>query len=137
MSINKYTHIKREKVNILGLIQILKALSDETRVRILNLLINGEMCVGEIECLLNINQSNASRHLSTLKNAYLITYEKNAQWIFYSINNDTLKKYSFIRELLENELSILDLYIKDKYKLQEYKSSGKTCLDLKQCNKSI
>ena len=86
MIINKYTHIKREKVNILGLIQILKALSDETRVKILDLLMNVEMCVGEIECLLNTNQSNASRHLSTLRNAYLITYEKNAQWIYYSIN---------------------------------------------------
>ena len=118
------------------LIQILKALSDETRVRILNLLMDGELCVGEIEYLLNINQSNASRHLSTLKNACLITYEKNAQWIFYSISKDTLEKHSFIRVLIENELSQLDLYTKDKKRLQEHKSSGKTCFDLKECNES-
>lgn len=118
------------------LIQILKALSDETRVRILNLLSTSELCVGEIENLLNINQSNASRHLSTLKNASLITYEKNAQWIYYSINEDTLEKHSFLRMFLESELTDLELYIKDKERLQEYKTSGKTCLDLKECNSS-
>ncbi|MBC8059689.1 MAG: winged helix-turn-helix transcriptional regulator [Clostridiaceae bacterium] len=120
----------------MDLIQILKALSEETRVRILNLLMHGGLCVGELEVLLNINQSNASRHLSTLKNASLITYEKNAQWIFYSINKDTFEKYSFIKELLEIELPKLNLYVKDKERLQEYKSSGKTCLDLKECNES-
>jgi ArsR family transcriptional regulator len=128
--------MKRKKVNTLELIQILKALSDETRVRILNLLMKGELCVGEIEYLLNINQSNASRHLSTLKNASLITYEKKAQWIYYSINKDTLEKHHFIIVLLENELLGLDLYDKDKERLQEHKASGKTCSDLKECNES-
>ncbi|WP_297425556.1 helix-turn-helix transcriptional regulator [Clostridium sp.] len=116
------------------LIQIMKALSDETRVRILNLLMQSELCVGEIEYLLNINQSNASRHLSTLKNASIITFEKNAQWIFYSINNNVLEKHPFIRILIESELTKLDLYIKDKEMLQEYKSSGKNCSDLGECN---
>lgn len=118
------------------LIQILKALSDKTRVRILNLLINNDLCVGELEVLLNINQSNASRHLSTLKNASLITYEKNAQWIYYSINKDILEKHPFVRVLLDSELTKLELYIKDKERLQEYKASSKTCLDLKECNSS-
>ena len=136
MSINRYNHMKREKVNILELIQILKALSDETRVRILNLLMNNELCVGEIEVLLNINQSNASRHLSTLKNAALIIYEKNAQWIYYSINKEVLEKHTFLRELLEIELPKLNLYLLDKERLVEYKSSGKTCLDLKECEES-
>lgn len=112
----------------------MKALSDETRVRILNLLMENELCVGEMEYLLNINQSNASRHLSTLKNASLIIFEKNAQWIFYSINKDVLEKHAFIRILIDSELTQIDLYIKDKEKLQEYKASGKSCFDLKECN---
>lgn len=116
------------------LVQILKALSDETRVRILNLLMNGGLCVGELEHLLNINQSNASRHLSTLKNASLITYEKNAQWIYYSINRAALEKYTFVKTLLECELPELALYIKDKERLQAYKASGHSCLDLNECN---
>lgn len=116
------------------LMQILKALSEETRVRILNLLMNEELCVGEIEYLLNINQSNASRHLSALKNAALIIYEKKAQWIYYSINLAALEKYPFVKSLLENELEEIDLYVKDKEKLKEYKESGKTCSDLKECH---
>ena len=116
------------------LMQILKALSEETRVRILNLLMNEELCVGEIEYLLNINQSNASRHLSALKNAALIIYEKKAQWIYYSINLIALEKYPFVKCLLENELQEIDLYVKDKEKLKEYKDSGKICSDLKECH---
>lgn len=118
----------------MDLIQILKALSDETRVRILNLLMNTDLCVGEIEYLLKLNQSNTSRHLSALKNASLITYEKNAQWIYYSINRDVLEKHSFIKELIDVELLGLDLYVKDNERLQDYKLSGKTCVDLKECN---
>ena len=49
-------------------------------------------------------------------------------------NDEDLEKYSFIKVLLEIELPKLNLYIKDKEKLQEYKASGKTCLDLKECN---
>lgn len=118
----------------MDLMQILKSISEETRVRILNLLIDSELCVGEIEYLLNINQSNASRHLSALKNASLIIYEKKAQWIYYKINKDALERYSFIKDLLERELPTLDLYAKDKERLKMYKESGKICSDLKECH---
>ena len=118
----------------MDLMQILKALSEETRVRILNLLTVSELCVGEIEYLLNINQSNASRHLTALKNASLITYEKKAQWIYYRINIDALEQYSFVKNLLENQLKAMDLYNKDKERLKQYKESGKVCSDLKECN---
>ncbi len=118
----------------MDLMQILKALSEETRVRILNLLMVSELCVGEIEYLLNINQSNASRHLTALKNASLIIYEKKAQWIYYRINIDALEQYSFVKNLLENQLQAMDLYNKDKERLKQYKESGKVCSDLKECN---
>ena len=118
----------------MDLMQILKALSEETRVRILNLLMVSELCVGEIEYLLNINQSNASRHLTALKNASLITYEKKAQWIYYSINIDALEQYPFVKSLLENQLLTMDLYTKDKERLKQYKESGRVCSDLKECH---
>lgn len=121
-------------VSKMELMQILKALSDETRIRILNLLMESELCVGEIEYLLNINQSNTSRHLSTLKNASLIIYKKNVHWIFYSINKGILEKHKFIKTLIECELPRLDLYAKDIEVFREYKVRGKGCLDLKECN---
>ena len=58
------------------IVQIFKALADENRIRILNLLRNGSLCVCDIEAVLNINQSNASRHLNKLKTAKIILSEK-------------------------------------------------------------
>lgn len=52
MVMSQYTHIGVDKMVF---IQILKALSDETRLRILNLLRQGELCVCELEMLLDIN----------------------------------------------------------------------------------
>lgn len=49
------------------MLDILKALADETRLRILSQVLRGEMCVCEIEECLGLTQSNASRHLTTLK----------------------------------------------------------------------
>ena len=68
------------------LIQILKALSDETRLRILNILRDGPLCVCEIEAILEISQSNASRHLSKLTNANLVNYYKEAKFIYYKLD---------------------------------------------------
>lgn len=81
---------------------VLKALSDETRLRILNLLYEKELCVCDINESLDIMQTKASRHLSYLKKAGLITGRKQAQWVYYSIvkNEDT----AFISNLIEKSL---------------------------------
>lgn len=115
------------------LMQIMKALSDETRTRILNLLMYSELCVGELEHILKINQSNTSRHLSTLKNAKLITYEKKAQWIYYKVNEEALSRYGFLKVLLKDELPSIEKYAEDIKNLKNYKDSGKSCSDLKEC----
>ena len=57
-------------------VQMLKALGDETRIRIVNILRDRPLCVCEIESILEITQSNASRHLSKLMNANIVTYYK-------------------------------------------------------------
>ena len=67
-------------------INIIKALSDETRLRILKLLLGKkELCVCELEAVLDIPQSKASRHLSILKNVELVEDRRNGVWIFYSL----------------------------------------------------
>ena len=85
-------------------VQMLKALGDETRIRIVNILRDGPLCVCEIESILEITQSNASRHLSKLMNANIVTYYKEAKYVYYKLDEETLNKYSFIKVLLENEL---------------------------------
>ncbi len=67
------------------LLNALKALSDETRLRIVNLLYEKELCVCDIMEALKISQTKASRHLTCLKNAGLVSDRKHAQWVYYSI----------------------------------------------------
>jgi ArsR family transcriptional regulator len=89
----------------MDIIEILKTLGDENRMRILNLLyMKKKMCVCDIEETLGLTQSNASRHLTRLKKEKLITSEKKAQWVNYTINEDFLNNHPFVIEILENEL---------------------------------
>jgi ArsR family transcriptional regulator len=110
----------------------LKALADETRLRILNLLMETELCVCELEAILNINQSNASRHLNKLSNAKLVIYEKRAHYVYYRINKEMLDKYPFLNALLKEGLSEIKQCEKDREKLWIYKNSGITCEQLKE-----
>ena len=61
-----------------------KALADSTRLRILALLVEGEVCVCEIHDTLRLPQPTASRHLAYLKQAGLIAARKNSYWTFYA-----------------------------------------------------
>lgn len=109
------------------LIQMLKALSDETRLRILNILRDGPLCVCEIEAILEISQSNASRHLSKLTNANLVNYYKEAKFIYYKLDDETLNEYNFIQNILDNELD-KDKNLKYDYEiLKSYKKANLNC----------
>lgn len=113
------------------LIQVMKALSDETRLRILNLLQEGELCVCELEALLDINQSNASRHLNRLTNAKIVDFEKRAQYVYYRIPDNILVDHAYLKEILSNELIKLDRCKEDLERLKIYRESGLSCDDLK------
>jgi len=117
----------------LEFLQIMKALSDETRLRILNLLRHEELCVGEMEYLLNITQSNASRHLNKLWISKIIRHEKRAQWVYYSLNVKVIEDHPFIKVLLDTELNRLEICKLDLKNLDEYKKSGMTCENIKGC----
>ncbi len=115
----------------MDIVQMLKALGDENRIRILNILKDGQLCVCEIEHILGITQSNASRHLTKLSILRIVVYEKKAQWIYYKLNKETLEQFPFIKELLENELNKIDICKQDIENLIEYKKSGMTCENLR------
>lgn len=115
----------------MDLIQIMKALGDETRLRILNLLNTGELCVCEIEYMLEVNQSNTSRHLNKLAVINLITYEKRALYVYYSINKKALEEYPFLSEFFSKEINKIDKCKVDLNRLNKYKESGLTCEELK------
>lgn len=92
-------------------LSILKALADETRLRIINLLYEGELCVCEIEKIVDASQTKISRHLIYLKNSGLVHVRRSAQWSFYSINKSSNLK--FIDELVYNVLRDKDIYKED------------------------
>ena len=67
------------------LMNIVKALADENRVRILMALRDGELCVCQITGLLDLAPSSTSRHLSILRQARLIEGSKRGKWVYYSL----------------------------------------------------
>jgi ArsR family transcriptional regulator len=72
------------------LVTIFKALSDETRLRVIKLLEHGELCVCDITAALDMVQPKVSFHLSALKEAGLIKDRKQGKWIHYSLNDKDL-----------------------------------------------
>jgi ArsR family transcriptional regulator len=80
---------------------IFKALSDETRLRIVKLLEQGELCVCDITAALDMVQPKVSFHLSTLKEAGLIKDRKQGKWIHYSLNEKDLFRRMLILSACE------------------------------------
>ncbi len=70
-----------------------KTLSDETNLRVLNLLLERECCVCEIVQSLDISQSKASRHLSALHDSGFLKLRKDGLWSLYSIDKERMKDY--------------------------------------------
>jgi ArsR family transcriptional regulator len=69
---------------IVDVSEVLKALADPNRLRILNLLHERTLCVCDLEAILDLNQSNLSRHLSKLKQAGIVNAQKKALFTYYS-----------------------------------------------------
>ena len=65
--------------------RVFKALADPTRVRILALLLAGEVCVCDIHGTLRIPQPKASRHLAYLRRAGLVVGRKRGLWVYYRL----------------------------------------------------
>ena len=70
--------------------QLFHALSDETRLAILDMLRDGELCVCDLQSALVAAQSRLSFHLRVLKDAGLVTDRKEGRWSYYSIVPEAL-----------------------------------------------
>jgi ArsR family transcriptional regulator len=101
---------------------IFKALSDETRLRIIKLLEQGELCVCDITAALDMVQPKVSFHLSTLKESGLIKDRKQGKWIHYSLNEaDLFKRMLMVSicekaggKLIEEDRGRLERFLKSK-----------------------
>lgn len=118
-------------------VEIFKVLGDENRIRMLNILKEGELCVCEIESILGITQSNASRHLNKLKSLKIISGEKKAQWVYYSIDKEFIVNNELLYSYLKSKSEESDLCVKDIQKLIKYKNSTFTCEELREDKEKV
>ncbi len=84
------------------------ALSDETRLRIIDLLRGGERCVCELTDALDAAQSRLSFHLKVLKDAKLVTDRREGRWSYYALDMEAFEQLEeFVGELPSTKLSVL------------------------------
>jgi DNA-binding transcriptional ArsR family regulator len=96
-----------------NLVKIFKALSDETRIRLLKLLQQRELCVCELMQALNMTQSRVSRNLGILKDAGLVQDRREGLWAHYSLNEDSFNVYAeplleLLKEWANEDEAVID-----------------------------
>lgn len=77
---------------IIDLAELYKIFGDSTRVKIVNVLIDKELCVGEIVNKINVSQSAVSHQLRILKASKLVKFRKDGNLMYYSLADDHVKK---------------------------------------------
>ncbi|MBN2754318.1 MAG: winged helix-turn-helix transcriptional regulator [Candidatus Goldbacteria bacterium] len=89
------------------MVKIFKAYADETRLKIVKLLLSknakGGLCVCQILNALNMKQAAVSKALNVLKNAGVVTDTKKGLWVYYSVNNNP--KTKGINNIIKKELA--------------------------------
>ena len=111
------------------LVKAFKALSDETRLRILNILLERECCVCEVMQALEISQTRASRNLSALYDAGFLKLWKDGLWSLYSIDSDGIKAhFSDVVEAVRKGLEGNEEIILDRERLRKAERVGPSCV---------
>jgi len=82
--------------------QIFKSVSEEARVRILYLIYKkNELCISDLEHILEFTQTKTSRHLTYLKNSGILSVRKQDQWVFYYIKDE-------VKDIIKQIFAFLD-----------------------------
>jgi len=111
------------------LVKTFKALSDETRLRILNLLLERECCVCEVMQVLDISEPRASRNLSALYDAGLLKLRRQGLWALYSIDREGLDEhYTYLVEAVKKALEGNETALLDRQRLKNAKRIGPGCV---------
>jgi ArsR family transcriptional regulator len=98
---------------------LFRALADETRLRILGLLLTGEVCVCDIHESLKIPQSKASRHLAYLRRSGLVDTRRSGLWIHYRLGRVADPVLAAIVDAVRHALSHTDVVRKDEKRLKK------------------
>ncbi len=98
---------------------LFKALADATRLRILGLLLTGEVCVCDIHESLKIPQSKASRHLAYLRRSRLVGTRRDGPWIHYRLGKFADPVMAAIGDAVRHALTHIDAVHRDGERLQK------------------
>jgi ArsR family transcriptional regulator len=101
----------KENTTMEAAIKMFKALSDEARLRIYLLLLQGELCVCELVNILNMEQSRISHSVRILKEAGLVVNRREGKWIIYAVNPGT--ENNKIIQSLKNGLKLPEQDLKN------------------------
>ncbi len=111
-----------------NLIKAMKALSDKTRLRILNILLERECCVCEVMQALDISQSRASRNLGILEDAGFLKARRDGTWILYSVDWEATNCYALSLVKLLRDFGVSnEALTKDRERLKKTVRIGPGC----------
>ena len=99
--------------------RLFKALGDATRLRIVGLLLAGEVCVCDLHESLNIPQPKASRHLAYLRRAGLVTARREGLWMHYRLGTLPNPVLAAIGHAVRHALTHLDAVQRDGVRLEK------------------
>ena len=104
---------------ISGVERLFQALGDATRLRILGLLLAGEICVCDIHETLRISQPKASRHLAYLRRSGLVATRRQGLWVYYRLADTSDAILSTIQRAVTHVLGHLEIVRKDAGRLRK------------------
>lgn len=109
------------------LINFLKLLSDETRLRIMVLLYHQELCVCELCGVMDISQPNVSKHLAKMRDMGFVKDEKREQYVFYSLNIENEIFKNILMNIVDNleNYQVLKSDIEKSKDIEKYLESCK------------
>ena len=107
---------------------VFKACSDATRLRILFLLTERELCVCEIMTVLDLTQGKVSRHLAVLKQHGLIRGRRDGVWIYYALASDSSIALKYVTVYLVSARQVHKRVLADLDRLRGLAGEGKICV---------
>lgn len=115
------------KTSKLDVAAIFRAMSDQTRLRILNLLRDGEICVCDLVNILGVPQPTASRHLAYLRKSGLVQSRKDGLWHYYRLAPHKSPFHEKLMDCLAACADITPILAKDSERWQL--KGGRSCCD--------
>ena len=113
-NVSEYAHKQILDIKMKSLIPFFRALADETRLRIVMLLLHGELCVCDLMAILDAPQSKLSRHLAYLKHSGIVSGRREGVWMHYSLKAPLNDLYQDQLHLFKEKFSALSPFKQDK-----------------------